>query len=83
MFDSFAIVKIIELQNEADRERWKKDEAAFYRELGDTRFERLSLVWRFIVRLPDTLAGLHKKDRRNLRRSVSNACGGACDQAAR
>jgi hypothetical protein len=82
MFDSFAIIKIIELQNEADRERWKKDESAFYRELGDTKFERLAVVWRYLGGLSAAAAG-NKIDRRNIRRSVSNAYCDACDQAAR
>lgn len=32
MFDQIVIVKIIEMQNEADRRRWRKNEDAFYRD---------------------------------------------------
>ncbi|PZM11959.1 hypothetical protein CPY51_17765 [Rhizobium tubonense] len=81
MFDHFAIVKIIELQNKADRERWKKDEASFYRELGDDPFDRFAAIWRYLRGI--TAAAKNKTDRRNIHRSVSNACNEVCDQAAR
>ena len=82
MFDSFAVVKIIEFQNESDRARWKKDEDAFYRELGGDPFERASMIWRYL-RWMFSIGPGNKKDRRNVRRSVVNACGNVSDQAAR
>jgi hypothetical protein len=78
MFDWFAVVKIIELQNTSDRERWERDEDAFYRELGDNPFERLAAIWRYF-RGMSAVAAPNKKDRRNIRRSVSNACCEVCD----
>lgn len=44
MFDQIVLVKIMEMQNEADRQRWRKDEGAFYRDL-DCQF------WRNLFRL--------------------------------
>jgi hypothetical protein len=82
MFDTFAIVRIVELQNKSDRARWKKDEDAFYRELGGNPFERLAVIWRYVRGISAIRAG-NKKDRRNIRRSVSNAYCDGCDQAAR
>jgi hypothetical protein len=78
MFDWIAVVKIIELQNTSDRARWKRDEDAFYRELGDNPFERLAVIWRYLGGIFAAGAG-NKKDRRNIRRSVSNAYGEVCD----
>ena len=78
MFDWFAVVKIIELHNKSDCERWKRDEDAFYRELGGNPFERLAVVWRYLGGIFAAGAG-NKKDRRNIRRSVSNAYGEVSD----
>jgi hypothetical protein len=78
MFDTFAIVKMIELQNKSDRERWRKDEGAFYRELSGNRFKRLAVVWRCLAGI-FAAGAANKKDRRNIRRSVSNACCKVCD----
>jgi hypothetical protein len=46
LFDNFAIVKLIEMQNEIDRARWRKDEDAFYRDLAGGDEARFSSVWR-------------------------------------
>jgi hypothetical protein len=46
LFDNFAIVKLIEMQNEIDRARWRKDEDAFYRDLAGGDEARFSSVWK-------------------------------------
>lgn len=80
MFDNFAIVKLIEMQNEIDRARWRKDEDAFYRDLAGGDEARFSSVWR---RFRGLVSQKRETDRRDIRRPVSNACCEVCDQAAR
>ncbi|MGO4440122.1 hypothetical protein [Rhizobium sp. RAF56] len=46
MIDGFVIAKCIELQNEAARERWRRNEDDFYRDLGIGQAPRIATVWR-------------------------------------
>ena len=48
MFDSIVIVKIIEMQNDAERRRWRRDEDAFYSDLDCAFGYRFIRVWRRI-----------------------------------
>jgi hypothetical protein len=82
MFDQIVLVKIIEMQNEADRRRWRKDEDAFYRDLGHDFGGRFIDFWRHI--LPGATTGANKKKDRQLPTGpLLNACDGGTNHAAR
>jgi hypothetical protein len=63
MFDQIVLLKIIEMQNEADRRR-RKDEDAFYRDLGHDFGGRFRHFWRHI--LSGMTPGADKKKDRGL-----------------
>jgi hypothetical protein len=82
MFDAIVLVKIIEMQNEADRRRWRKDEDAFYHDLGRDFGGRFIHFWRHI--LPGMTTGADKKKDRGLPTDpLLNACSDRTNQAAR
>ena len=81
MFDSLVVVKIIELQNDAQLQHWRNDEDAFYRDLGSVFGRSPFSVWRRI--LGATAQRHEKTDRQSPTGPLFNACRDICDHAAR
>lgn len=80
MFDQIIFVKIIEMQHDAERQRWQKDEDAFYRAMAGRAPDYLRRAWRC---LRTALRSEKKKDRQL---PAGPSCNDLCvrsDQAAR
>lgn len=82
MFDQIVLVKIIEMQNDADRLRWRKDEDAFYRDLAHSPGDRFIQFW-LRLRSIRLRIGENKTDRQLRTDPLSNTCSHAPNQAAR
>lgn len=80
MFDSIVLAKIMEMQNAADRRRWKADEDAFYRDFGNPFGDRCARFWRRVTGSPAEARATGSSP--DVRHGCS-ACGDGRDQAAR
>lgn len=82
MFNQIALVRIIDMQNEADRRRWRKDENAYYEDLGYDAGYRLLRFWRRI-RFGAAAEPDKKTDPQLPTGPLFNTCDDGTNQAAR